>query len=164
MSVGTRRLAAAQRTAVGTPASRGRRLAAWIVIVPALSLFSFSVVANAAGLGGKGSVEKEAAKVVPPAAPAKDGGVVVVDNSLSEGLSGHGKAVCWITKSGLARVSAVYRTSTSSITVAGKTYSLVTVTGADEKALRALLGKTAVECRLVQVARIFFLPFDPNMS
>jgi len=66
MSVDKRRLAAAQRTAVSrrTP-SRARRLGAWIVIVPALSLFSFSVVAGAAGAQAKPDLESAAAKVVP---------------------------------------------------------------------------------------------------
>lgn len=177
MSVGTRRLAAAQRTAVRTPTSRRRRLAAWILIVPALSLFSFSVVAGAANAGGKPAVEKAAEKVVPkapPPPPAKrddgkpepgdqkrDGGQ---DDGVLAQLNDHGKAVCWISRSQLKRVSALYRTTTSSITVKGRTYTLVTVYGADQKALRTLLGASAVQCQLVQVARMFFLPFDPNLS
>src|SRR5438105_142345 len=59
MSVENRRLAAAQRTAAkktsGAQAPRRRwlRLASWLVIVPTLSLFSFSVVAVASGFGSK---------------------------------------------------------------------------------------------------------------
>jgi hypothetical protein len=174
MSVGTRRLAAAQRTAASTPTSRRRRLAAWIVIVPALSFFSFTVVANAAGLGGKPSVAEAAAKVVPPAAPDKqdrggDGVIVVVnspgdDNPVRDALGSHGKEVCWISKSQLSQVSRLYRTTTTTIRVNGRSYTLVTVFGADERTLRTLLGTKAMQCRLVHVAHVFFLPFDPNLS
>ena len=68
MSVDKRRLAAAQRTAASskTP-SRAKRLGAWIIIVPALAAFSFSVVAGAASAQGKPGLEAAAAKVVPPA-------------------------------------------------------------------------------------------------
>ena len=174
MSVGNRRLAAAQRTAVVGPSSRVKRLGAWVVIVPALALFSFSVVAQAAGVGGKPDVAGAAAKVVPkepaPSSGKKDdGGVVVVvdkgDGGLTEALGrDRGKAVCWISKSQLGRVSAVYRTTTSTLTVGGKTYALVTVYGADEKHLQSLLGTSPAQCRLVHVEHVFFLPFDPNLS
>ena len=53
MSVDKRRLAAAQRTAALRTTSTTERLCAWIIIVPALALFSFSVVAGAAGFGAK---------------------------------------------------------------------------------------------------------------
>ena len=175
MSVGTRRLAAAQRTAVGRSPSRARRLAAWIVIVPALALFSFSVIASAAGYGKTGLAEA-AKQVIPPPSVAgekHDGGVVVVvdspkqddGNPLSSLLgSGHGKEVCWISASGLARVSRVYRTTTTTITIGKTSYRLVTVFGADEKTLLTLLGSSKVTCHLVGVAHVYFLPFDPNLS
>jgi hypothetical protein len=181
MSVDKRRLAAAQRTAVGTSPSRSKRLRAWIVIVPALALFSFSVVAGAAGFGSKPQVATAAAKVIPPSSKGddkspkgddkKDGVVVEVDSSKHDGnplteLLGKakGKEICWISTSQLARVSRVYRTTTSSLSVGGKTYSLVTVFNANEKTLRQLLGSSAVQCHLVQVAFLTFLPFDPNLS
>lgn len=183
MSVGTRRLAAAQRTAVGTSPSRAKRLGAWIIIVPALSLFSFSIVAGAAGFQNKPDLVAAATKVVPKAPgqspgsseaktkpEGKDGGsLVVVDASKSEGgiatwLGKSGpREICWISRSQLVRVSAVYRTSTSSLSVGGKTYSLVTVFGASEKGLQQALD-SSVQCKLVQVARLFFLPFDGNLS
>jgi len=66
MSGGSRRLAAAQRTAaISTTPSRKKRLGAWIIIVPALALFSFSVVAGATGFQPKPDVASAAAKVVP---------------------------------------------------------------------------------------------------
>ena len=135
MSVGTRRLAAAQRTAAVAYPSAWKRLGVWIVIVPALAIFSFSVVAQAAGVG-KPNVASVAAQV----------------------------EVCWISTGQLARVSRAYRTATSSLTVGGRTYALVTVYDADEKGLQAVLGVTPVQCKLVHVAHVFFLPFDPNIS
>lgn len=162
MSVGTRRLAAAQRTAVGKSPSRARRLGAWIVIGPALALFSFSVVAGAAGFEGKPDLAAAAAKVVPEDRGGADkGGLVVVE---TRDLLGKKKEVCWISKSQLARVSAVYRTSTSTISTDGTTYTIVTVYGASEHDLKDMLATSATKCQLVHVARIFFLPFDPNLS
>lgn len=171
MSVGTRRLAAAQRTAAVAYPSRGRRLGAWIVIVPALALFSFSMVAQAAGVG-KPNVAAAAAKVVPTQESKHDDGVIVVvkhaddqDGGLGAALGrGNGKEVCWISTSQLGRVSSAYRTTTGSLTVGGKTYTLVTVYDADAKWLQQALGVTPAQCRLVHVAHVFFLPFDPNIS
>jgi len=188
MSVDKRRLAAAQRTAVGRDPSRARRLGAWIIIVPALALFSFSVVAGAAGANAKPDVVSAAAKVVPPthddgrgADPGakdnskdgkgkKDDGTLVVvesshdDGGIADALGRGGHEICWVSKSQLVRVSTVYKTTTSSLKVGNNTYSLVTVLGANERTLRQLLGTSAVQCRLVHVAKLFFLPFDPNLS
>ena len=184
MSVDKRRLAAAQRTAASRKTrSRARRLGAWIVIVPALAAFSFSVVAGAAVAQGKPGLAAAAAKVVPPArvdsssgvgtkdksTKQDDGTLVVVDSSrgasgLSDLFGKGGREVCWISTSQLARVSAAYRTTTSPLEVAGKTYSLITVYGADQKSLSQLLGTAALQCRLVHSERLFYLPFDPNLS
>jgi hypothetical protein len=177
---------------VGTNPSRLRRLGVWIIIVPALSLFSFSVVGAAAASRSGSSLESAAAKVVPQAhddghgagsagggnqgqnqdgnqnGNQDDGTLVVVDSSHGEGgiagLFGNGREICWISKSQLVRVSAVYRTTTSTLRVGHKTYSLVTVFGANERTLRQLLGASGVQCKLVQVARLYFLPLDPNLS
>ena len=180
MSVGKRRLAAAQRTRVGRSPSRARRLGAWIVIVPALSLFSFSVVAGAAGTHAKPDLESAAVKLVPPghddgsagqdqSKKQDDGTLVVVDSSHgAAGITGlfgkGGREICWISSGQLARVSTVYKTTTSTLKVGDKTYTLVTVYGANEKTLKELLGTSAVQCRLVHAAHLFFLPFDPNLS
>jgi hypothetical protein len=178
MSVGTRRLAAAQRTAVRRSPSRAKRLGAWIIIVPALALFSFSVVAGAAGLNAKPDIAAAAAKVVPPGhadgkPSGKDekqdkGGLVLVGsshdgNGLADLLGKGGREVCWISTSQLARVSAAYRTSIATIGVGGTAYRLVTVYGANEQNMKQLLA-SAVKCRLVQSQQLFFLPFDPNLS
>lgn len=182
MSVDKRRLAAAQRTAVRRKnASRTRRLSAWIIILPALTLFSFSVVAGAAGAQSKPDLQSAAAKVVPKSHDdgpkvgdsqkqnQDDGTLVVVDSSRGDGgigdlLGKGGREICWISKSQLTRVSTVYKTTTSTIKVGPKTYTLVTVYGANEKTLKQLLGSSAVQCRLVHAAHLFFLPFDPNLS
>jgi hypothetical protein len=180
MSVDKRRLAAAQRTAVGSRnPSRARRLGAWIIIVPALSLFSFSVVAGAARAQTKPDLESAATKVLPNGQTgdtgksrgknADDGTLVVVDSSKNGGgitdLFGNaGKQVCWISASQLTRVSAVYRTTSSTLNLGDKTYTLITVYGANEKAMQQLLGSKAVKCTIVQAEHLFFLPFDPNLS
>jgi hypothetical protein len=181
MSVDKRRLAAAQRTAVGSRSpSRAKRLGAWIIIVPALSLFSFSVVAGATASQSKPDVKSAAATVVPNEHDEagtsqgqkqdKDkGSIVVVDSShggggISDLFGKGGREVCWISASQLVRVSVVYKTTTSTLNVGDKTYSLVTVYGANEKTLKQLLGTSAVQCRLVKAAHLFFLPFDPNLS
>ena len=72
--------------------------------------------------------------------------------------------LCWISTSGLGRVSAVYRTTTSTVQVGQTTYRLVTVYDANTHTLRLLLGATAVQCKLVHSEHLFFLPFDPNLS
>jgi hypothetical protein len=180
MSVDKRRLAAAQRTAVSRKKpSRAKRLGAWIIIVPALSLFSFSVVAGAAGGKAKPDLESAATKVVPSKHDEgigkshdqkQDGGaLVVVDSSHgNSGISGlfgkGGHEVCWISGSQLSRVSAVYKTTVSTLDVGDKTYTLVTVYEASEQTLKQLLGTPAVQCRLAHTAHLFFLPFDPNLS
>src|SRR5436309_14837155 len=103
MSVENRRLAAAQRTAAkktsGAHAPRRRwlRLASWLLIVPTLSLFSFSVVAGAAGFGSKpdyaGAVQQ-----LPQGL-----GVVAIE-------LGSGTEVCSVNQSQLAAISSHWQT------------------------------------------------------
>jgi hypothetical protein len=171
MSVDKRRLAAAQRTAALRSPSKTKRLCAWIVIVPALALFSFSVVAGAAGFGAKPDLAAAAKKVTPK--HGDDHGTVVVvesskgsDNAVA-GLFGKGVGhqVCWISGSQLTRVSASYRTTTATINVGHTAYGIVTVYGANERDLKRLLGgPSELKCQLVHVVGLFFLPFDPNLS
>ena len=173
MSVDTRRLAAAQRTAAlrSLSTSRSKRLGAWIIIVPALSLFSFSLVAGAAGFGAKPDLAAAAAKVVPKQ-QADDGKVVVVESSKHDGnplASAFGNTVghevCWVSATQLTRVSAVYRTTSTTVTVGHTAYGIVTVYGANERDLKRVLGGPAtLKCRLVHAVGLFFLPFDPNGS
>ena len=171
MSVDKRRLAAAQRTAALKTTSTTKRLCAWIIIVPALALFSFSVVAGAAGFGAKPDFAAAAAKVTPKHAD-DHGSVVVVESSKGSdnpvaGLFGKGVGhqVCWISGSQLTRVSASYHTTKATIQVAQTTYGIVTVYGANERDLKRLLGgPSELKCQLVHVVGLFFLPFDPNLS
>jgi hypothetical protein len=171
MSVDKRRLAAAQRTGALRSPSKTKRLCAWIVIVPALALFSFSVVAGAAGFGAKPDLAA-AAKQVTPKHGDDHGTVVVVESSKGSdnpvaGLFGKGVGhqVCWISGSQLTRVSASYRTTTATIQVGHTAYGIVTVYGANERDLKRLLGgPSELKCQLVHVVGLFFLPFDPNLS
>jgi hypothetical protein len=179
MSVDKRRLAAAQRTAARSKRpSRAKRLGAWIIIVPALALFSFSVVAGAAAGQAKPDLKSAAATVVPHGHDTResknhdqksDGALVVVDSShgnggISDLFGKGGREICWISNGQLLQVSAVYKTTTSTLEAGGKTYSLVTVYDANEQTLKQMLGTAAVQCRLVHTAHLFFLPLDPNLS
>ena len=169
MSVETPRHAAAQRTAAATRRARAFRLASWLLIVPTLALFSFTVVAGASGYGSKGNYE-DAVKQVVVAAPDGKGALVVVRASSPNGnpveklFSGSLNEVCWITQSQLTRVQQRYATGWMTIKVQGKPVSLVTVGGANERDLRTLLAARALTCRLVQAQRTFFLPFDAHGS
>jgi hypothetical protein len=149
MSVDTRRLAAAQRTAAHH--NRKLRLASWLLIVPTLSLFSFSVVAGAAGFGASPDYQAAISKL------AAGQPIVVLD-------AGSSKEVCTVNARQLAVVSSRWPTGRITVTVAGQKVDLVTVAGARETDLRTALGAPAMSCRLVRVASIFFLPFDAHTS
>ena len=166
MSVGPRRLAAAQRTVAVSPRARAVRLASWFLIVPTLALFSFSVVASASGYGAKPDYAG-AAKAVAPPGHAKDGAFIVVEakskpnpNPLEKLFSHSQREVCWITSTQLARVSREYSTGRMTISVDGDPLDLVTVDGANDHDLRAMLGARGMTCRLVKVSSTYFLPFD----
>jgi hypothetical protein len=166
MSVGPRRLAAAQRTVAVSPRARAVRLVSWFLIIPTLALFSFSVVASASGFGAKPDYAG-AAKAVAPPAHAKGGAFVVVEakskpnpNPLEKLFSHSQREVCWITSSQLARVAREYSTGRMTITVDGAPLDLVTVDGANDHDLRATLGARSMTCRLVRVSSTYFLPFD----
>ena len=162
MSVENARFAAAQRTAAASPRTRGFRLATWILIVPMLSLFSFSVVAGARGLNGKPNY----ADAIRDLGPHKRGRYLVVKQSgspLERFFSGAAaQRVCWINSSQLARVSQRWATGRTTVSSGSRTLDLVTVTGAKEAELRAELGN--VSCVLVQLSRTFYLPFDAHGS
>jgi hypothetical protein len=166
MSVGQRRFAAAQRTVAVSPRARAVRLVSWFLIVPTLALFSFSVVASASGFGAKPDYAG-AAKAVAPSAHAKGGAFVVVEakskpnpNPLEKLFSHSQREVCWITSSQLARVAREYSTGRMTITVDGDPLDLVTIDGANDHDLRAMLGAGSMTCRMVQVSSTYFLPFD----
>src|SRR5215210_9068177 len=160
MSVENPRFAAAQRTAVASRTRRVVRLATWILIVPMLSLFSFSVVAGARGLGG----DPKYADAVRDLGPNKGGAYVVVRepaNPLEKIFNGGAAHVCWINSAQLARVSARWPTGRMTIGYGRGSLDLVTVTGAKVPELRAQLG--GADCALVHVERTFYLPFEANV-
>ena len=74
-----------------------------------------------------------------------------------------GREVCWITSKQLVRVSARYRTGRLTIPIGRSRLDVVTVFGANSHDLSALLA-SPVRCKLVEVARVFFLPFDAHGS
>src|SRR3954454_13724022 len=157
MSVVDPRPAAAQRTA----ARRFRIVATWLVAVPLLAFFSFSVVAGASTYNGKPPVESALPQlpsttttVVQASAPTPGG--------LLERLTHAATLVCTVTTAQSTALQQSYRTTTASLTVNGRTLSILSVYGATDSALRSSLGTT--KCVLIQVARVFFLPFDAHTS
>jgi hypothetical protein len=152
MSVDCTRQAAAQRTAATRHyRGHGRRwtkLASWLVIVPMLAFFSFSVVANARTVG-KPEYEAAIKKLEP-------GGTVVV-------LKGGGKPlVCSVNEGQAAALSARWHTGWTSMDVSGESVPTLWVDGPNEHELRSFLG--AGECKLVRQKTIFYLPFNANLS
>jgi hypothetical protein len=162
MSVERPRLAAAQRTAAASRRVRAFRLASWLLIVPTLGLFSFSVVANASGFGAK----PDYAGAVHDVDAGKHGAYLLVHDSggnpIERIFANGAQHVCWISSSELARVSQKWATGRMTISYRKGTLTLVTVSGAKERDLRAELGNAS--CVLVQVSRTFYLPFDAHGS
>jgi hypothetical protein len=141
------------------------------VIVPTLAVFSFSVVASAGGYGAKSDYAGAVKAVAPPGASKKEGAFVVVEakskpnpNPLEKIFSHSQREVCWISSSQLTRVAREYSTGWMTISVDGDRLDLVTVDGANDHDLRAMLGPRGMTCRLVQVSSTFFLPFDAHGS
>jgi hypothetical protein len=160
MSV-TSRTAAKSRTAARKRGklSRCKLVASWLLIVPTLSFFSFTVVAGASTFGGS----EDYGAAVQELGMASSSQVVVVQSSTSKtgGLfSAPSKVVCSVTKSQLSRISAAYRTGSFSV---GST-TVITVYGATDSGLRSYLGAAGLTCKLVQVKKVFYLPFDAHGS
>ena len=162
MSVEDARFAAAQRTAAASRRVRAFRVATWLLIVPLLSFFSFSVVAGARGLNGK----PDYAGAVRELGPHERGTYFVLRepaNPLERIFAGGAaERVCWIDRGQLARVADRWSTGRMTIGYRSGSLELVTVSGAKEPDLRAELGD--VKCVLVQLSRTFYLPFDAHGS
>ena len=172
MSVDDSRIAAAQRTvALARASARSRRswkrIASWALIVPTLSLFSFSVVAGAQTVGKPDYAG--AAKQLPRGKP-----LIVVsspeasDDSFVDRLrntSTH-KELCSVTQSQLDRIAAHYKVERTTMTIDGVAVDVAMVSGAGANVheLREYLGKPAPECKLVRRSSVFFLPFDAHGS
>jgi hypothetical protein len=173
MSVDDSRNAAAQRTvALARASARARRnplkrLASWALIVPTLSLFSFSVVAGAQTVGkpdyaGAARDLPRGKPLVVVDAPSASGGSVV--DRLAK--SSTNKALCSVTQSQLARIASHYTVTHTRIEIDGVDTDVVMVSGAgaNDHELREYLGNPAPECKLVRRSSVFFLPFDAHGS
>ena len=162
MSVENPRSAAAQRTAAASRRVRAFRVATWFLIVPMLSLFSFSVVAGARGVSGK----HDYAEAVSALGPKRSGAYLVLQEHPSPlekfFAGGAAEHVCWIDSEQFARVAKRWPTGTMTIEYGKGSLDLVTVEGAKAPDLREELG--GVKCVLVQRSRTFYLPFDAHGS
>jgi hypothetical protein len=166
MSVGESRLAAAQRTAASRRGRTRTRLAAWIVIVPTLTLFSSTVIAGAKTFGKPDYAQ--AAEQLP-----RTGAFVLVSSSASHDswldrlrASYTSKELCAVTEAQLQEIASRYEVGQMTVTVAGQSVEIATVSGAgaNDHELRALLGDPKLKCKLVREGGVFFLPFDPHGS
>jgi len=154
MSVESPRLAAAQRTAAahkrdGSKSRTRLRLASWFLIVPMLSLFSFSVVASARNVGKPDYAS--ALKQLPSNKP-----VVIANN-------GGKPMACSVTQSQADRLAARWRTGWTRMDFDGQAYRTLWIDGPNDHQLRDFLGGSA-DCRLVRLKSIFYLPFNANLS
>jgi len=148
MSVQQRRFAAATRTAAPKRGSRGRLklTLTWVIVLTALSLFTTTVVATAAG--GKPDYAGAAKKLAP------NQPMIVIQTGK--------KAVCSVNAAQLAKLRAEYDTGWMTVTMNGVRTDLVTVSGANTHDVSTMLGP--VDCKLVQEKHVFYLPFDANIS
>ena len=113
-----------------------------------LSVFSFSVVANARGFGKPDYAS--AIKQLPP-------GQTLV---LSKG--GGKPVVCSVTDGQAEALAARWPTGTTTMSVDGRTLPALWVDAPNEKVLRDFLG--ADHCKLVRERSVFYLPFNANLS
>ena len=139
-------------------------LATWLFIVPLLSFFSFSVVAGARTFnkpdyeGAVRQLPRDKPVVVVPAAPQDNDG-----NGLLQSFTER-HFVCSVTAGELVRIQTRYRTSRFTVGHGNHSVDVVSVYGANERDLRSYLGDNGVRWVLVQLASVFFLPFDPHGS
>ncbi len=148
MSVQQRRFAAATRTAAPKRGSRSRLklTLTWLIVVTALSLFTFSVVAAAAPTKPDYA---GAAKKLPPEQP-----MVVINTGKKE--------VCSVSQTQLDQLQAEYSTSWTTVMLNGTRADLLTVDDASDHDLHAMFKH--VHCELVKRKHVFYLPFDAQTS
>jgi len=148
MSVQQKRFAAATRTAAPKRGSRSRikLTLTWLTVVSALSLFTSTVVATAAG--GKPDYAG-AVKKLPSNQP-----MVVLQTGKKE--------VCSVNARQLAVLQARFDTGWMTVMLNDVQTDLVTVSGANAHDLNAMVGP--VNCKLVQEKHLFYLPFDAQTS
>ena len=149
MPASNRRFAAARRTAAPNraPRSRLKLTLTWLTIVTALSFFTFTVAAAAAGSKPDYAA---AAKGLP-----KDQPRIVIKSGKQE--------VCSVTQAQLAMLAEQYDVGWMTVTMDGAPADLVTVNGADDHDMRKVLGEH-VKCKLVKEKHVFYLPFDAQTS
>ena len=153
MSVDTRRLAAAQRTAAGRHRAgqtrRWTKLVSWLFIVPMLAFFSFSVVGNARTFGKPDYAA--AMKQLPAGRP-----LVVLKHA------GKDPVLCSVTEGQAAALSERWPTGSTTLAVSGSSVPALWVDAPNEHALRDFLGSGS--CKLVRQKSVFYLPFNANLS
>ena len=149
MSVQQPRFAAATRTAARKRGSRSRLklTMTWLTIATALSLFTVTVVANAA-----------------PSKPDYAGAANQLRSDQPRVViqSGSKKEVCSVNSAQLVLLQARYDVGWMTVTLDGVATDLVTVAGANDHDLHLLLGD--VTCRFVKEKHVFYLPFDAQLS
>jgi hypothetical protein len=145
VSVHHRRFAAAKRTAAykGGSRSRTKLMVTWLTIVAALTFFTFTLVASAA------NPEPDYASAVKEL-PEGEQFVVVGDH------------VCSVNRAQVSQFEALYEVGWMTVDVDGEAVDMVTVSGANEHEIRAVLEDA--RCKLVKRKRVFFLPFDAQTS
>jgi hypothetical protein len=150
MSVNNRRFAAAKRTAAPTRGSRSRLKLAftWLTVATALSFFTFTVAATAANSKPDYAGAAKGLRADQPR-------IVVTSSGKHE--------VCSVNEAQLARLDAEYEVGWMTVTIDGSPADLVTVTGANDGQMRAMLGDH-VKCTLVKEQHVFYLPFDAQTS
>jgi hypothetical protein len=76
------------------------------------------------------------------------------------------REVCSVTPSQLQRISSEYQVGWTTLSVDGAPVEIATVSGprANDAEVRSFLGVSALDCRLVRRASIFYLPFDAHGS
>jgi hypothetical protein len=148
MSVQQNRFAAATRTAAPKRGSRSRvkLTLTWLIVVTALSLFTFSVVGTAATTKPDYA---GAAKKLP-----RDQPMIVINTGK--------KLICSVNETQLARLQAEYSTGWTTVMLNGTPTDLLTVDDASDHDVHQMFEHA--RCELVKRKHLFYLPFDANIS
>jgi hypothetical protein len=149
MPLNNRRFAAVNRTPAAKPGPRSRlRLTlTWLTIVAALTFFTFTVAATAAGSKPDYAGAAKGLRADQPR--------VVISNGGKE-------QVCSVNRTQLAQLDAAYETGWMTVTIDGSPTDLVTVAGANDHDMHSILGDA--KCKLVKEKHVFYLPFDAQTS
>jgi hypothetical protein len=142
-----------------------KRMAAWVVVLPLLVVFSTSLVGTA--LASQSTVQDKAGAVVP--AHPKQGKLVLLEPDGSFGLFKEyfglkpSSKVCWVSEATLASLEARYATSVSTVDLGSRgSFQLVTVEDTNAGHVRQIVAQNP--CALVHEHHVFFLPLDGHTS